>query len=488
MEFFHTVERPLLGWDKIQFGLSIIAARLEQGGHQVRCWVVCPDTPLDRIAHEIVDDFGCDMAAASSVTTQFPLISRLCQHIKDFKPSIPILLGGVHASIRPDECIAHPAIDAVCIGEGEDVALAWVNALARGEQPRGIPGAWIKIPGRAELDRTPSAPFRNDLDQLPLMNLSHWERFIDPADRTLRVVVGRGCPYSCTYCSNHALRRLHTGRYLRFRSPENIVAEISLILERFPDLRSIYLEVETIGASVSWATALCDHLARFNAAREHPIIFRANLAVTSHLVQHHDQLTALLTAFRRANLLTVNVGLESGSPRIRAEILNRPAYTNDDLIQFCTAARLYGIGVVLYTLLGLPTETPTEVLKTSAVARACYPQDIAESIFYPYPGTKLHELSAQMHLMDPNHLARTAERARVYLKLKDFPRWRVFFEYVVMSWRVFHGRWKLSRIARRMLSRTFRILPGLLIASLNIKEALRPHHAKNRELSIDKSS
>lgn len=473
VEFYHTVERPLLGWDKVPFGLSIIAACLERAGHQVRCWVVCPASPLRQVAREIVEEFGCEMVAASAVTTQFPLIARLCGKIREIRPEIPVLLGGVHAGLRPEEAIAHPAVDAICIGEGEDVAVAWAAAVAAGRQPSGIPGTWIRIPGQAEPERTPGRAFRTDLDELPLMNLDHWARWIDPADRALRVVVGRGCPYSCRYCSNHALRLLHEGRYLRFRSPENVLGEIDGIVKRFPDLKSIYLELETIGSSIPWALQLCKALAAFNATRTQPIEFGANLAVTSRLVRNEEELHRLLSAFRRARLTRLNVGLESGSERVRKEILNRPEYTNADLIRFCEVARGYGIGVTLYMMIGLPTETRAEAVQTSVVARACRPVEIAESIFYPYPGTKLHAMAVELGLIDPAHMALKAERARVYLRLKDFPRWQVFTEYVLMGWRVFHGRRSTIRLVRRTLSRAFRILPGLLITSLQWKEALQ---------------
>lgn len=485
VEYYRSLERPLPGWDKVPFGLGLVAACLERAGHEVQCWVICPDTPLEEAAGEMVDEFRCDAVAASAVTTQFELIHRMLRKIRQRRPGIPTLLGGVHASLRPEECIAPAEIDAICIGEGEDVAVAWANAIARGEQPSGIPGAWIKIPGSTEIERTPAAPFRTDLDELPLLNLRHWERWIEPDDRALRVVVGRGCPYSCTYCSNHALRRLHEGQYLRFRSPDKIVKEIEGIVERFPDLRSLYLEVETIGSSHEWALRLCDRLAAFNATLAQPLAFHANLAVTTSLVRNPDRLQALLAAFRRANLVTLNVGLESGSPQVRKAILNRPPYTNEDLIQFCTAARDYGIGVILYLLLGLPTETPADTRQTSAVARACRPIEISESIFYPYPGTRLRAMAEDLALIDPSHLALRAERSRVYLKLPEFPRWRVFFEYVTMSWRVFHGRWPVPRIARRMLSRSIRIAPGIFVAAFQIKGALR--HGDSAPASLPRS-
>ena len=73
VEYYDTVEHPLPGWDKVPFGLSMVAACLERAGHEVRCWVVCPETDLNHVAREITLDFGAEMAAASCVTTQFHL-------------------------------------------------------------------------------------------------------------------------------------------------------------------------------------------------------------------------------------------------------------------------------------------------------------------------------------------------------------------------------------------------------------------------------
>lgn len=473
VENFVSVRRPLPGWSKVPFGLSVIAACLEKAGHEVQCWVLCPDTSLEAVAGEVLQDFRAEMIAASAVSTQFPLISSFCRQIKALSPGTAILLGGVHSSLNPDDAIASGCMDAICIGEGEDGCVAYANAVTERRQPRGIPGLWIKVPGETGIDRTPAPPFRADLDELPFINLGHWERWVHKADLAFRIVIGRGCPYGCTYCSNHALKHLNPGRYLRFRSPANILQEIHFLISKHPEIDVLHLEIETIGASLNFAVELCDRLAEFNAAREHPILFRANLAVTTGLVRDNARLHALLAAFDRANLRYLNVGLESGSERIRKEILRRPPYTNSDLITFCQAARQYNVNVALFVLMGLPTETVADVLETAAVARACEPYGLSESIFYPYPGTKLYDLSAEMDLFDPSCVATVAERSRAYLRLKDFPPSRVLFEYVFITWRVFHGRWDLLRLTRRMAYKAFSVIPGLLAAAVRIRTALR---------------
>lgn len=475
VEDYESVERPLSAWGKAPFGLSLVAACLEAAGHEVRCWVICPATDLEKCAAEMVDEFRCDIVAPTTVTTQFPLIVQLCEQIKLCNPKVKTLVGGAHPSLNPQGTIAEESIDAICLGEGEQSAVAYADAISRQEQPLGIPGLWVKLDDRSVIERTPPLPFNLDLDSLPLVNLDHWARWVKEGDHNFRVVIGRGCPFSCTYCSNHALRTVTSGKYVRYRSPDNVMREIERLVERFPAITELYLEVETIGSIPAAAIALCEEIAKFNAKREKPIAFRANLAVTSNLVKNSEQLHALLSAFQRANLTCLNVGLESGSERIRKEILNRPGYTNADLITFCKVAKQYGIDVVLYVLIGLPTETTKDFLETASVARACKPVDIYESIFYPYLGTKLCQLAQEMKLFDPSAISTKAERVHPYLELKGFPRWRICFEYVFITWRVFHGRMQFSRLRQDMTQKTWHMFPGVRNTIRDFRHALFGH-------------
>jgi radical SAM superfamily enzyme YgiQ (UPF0313 family) len=142
-------------------------------------------------------------------------------------------------------------------------------------------------------------------------------------------------------------------------------------------------------------------------------------------------------------------------------------------MRFCRTARQEGIDVSLYMLIGVPTETPADARKTTAVARACMPHEIFPSIYYPYPGTELHKLSAQMRLIDAAALGTKAERSRVYVRLNGYPRWRVFLDYIMMPWRVFYGRRDTFRLFRGMLFRILCIVPGVLTLIVHMQHAAR---------------
>lgn len=461
VEVYTSVERPLPHWNYFPFGLSMIASLLERAGHSVECWVICPGSNLQQVADDILLRFGADIAACTAVTTQFPIIERFAGLLKRRTPALQVILGGHHATLAPENAIASPWIDAICVGEGDQAAVAYADALAAGRTPGGIPGLWIKNPQDGAIEKTPPAPFYADLDALPFVNRSHWSRWVNDPDHSSVVVLGRGCPFLCTYCSNHALKSVTTGKFVRFRSIDNVMAEIRQVADACPDLERLYLEVETIGAVPRYAIELGRRLAVFNAGRRKAIRFGANLSVTTRLAADPQELEALLTALAQGGVTSLNVGLESGSERIRQEILKRPRYTNADIIAFCAAARRHGVDVDLFVLLGLPTETPADCLETAAVARACNPAGVYLSIFYPYPGTDLYRLAREMNLFDPDRIRPTAERSRACLESPVFPKWRIMLEYSIFYYRVYHGRWPAARILSHSARQVLNCAPAL---------------------------
>jgi len=385
----YSPEKPLEGPERMQFGISYISAILKENGHQTR--LVVPSRMTEHVVEEAIRDFDPGVVCFTSVFAEFEFMSRLASKVKRSHPDLFLLVGGPHATLRPEECLACD-FDAVCVGEGEFPTLELVEQLEDGRSPRGIPNLYIK--NGSGVERNEPRPFIEDLDGLPFPDRNMWyDWYANPLSRP-SLLVGRGCPFQCTYCCNHALRRVSDGKYVRLRSPENIVAELVDLKETYPLLPEVYLEVETLGFNREWALKLCARLEEMNSGFELPLVFGANLRVTPNTT--YDELFAALA---RANFRFVNIGLESGSERMRREVLKRN-YSNDDIVRAVETARKHGLQVGFYNLIGLPGETPADFRETIRMNRRCQPDWFLLSVFFPYPGTALHETCTEMGLLD----------------------------------------------------------------------------------------
>jgi anaerobic magnesium-protoporphyrin IX monomethyl ester cyclase len=439
VESYVSLEKPIRDGASIPFGLATIASVLKNAGHEVELLVFTPDTPISETLRPFLQRFRPRLFCLTAVSTQFPLIRTIAEAIKQLDPSIYVALGGAHASLMPEEAIACPFIDAVCVGEGDTAIVELAAQILEGRQPTDIHNFWFKPSGSNTIVKNAPAPFLSDLDSLPFIDRELWRSWIQEPDRDPSVLVGRGCPFRCSYCSNHILGKLAKGSYVRFRSHNHIIKEIEQIT-RDPKVTNVYLEVETIGVNLKYALQLCQALSRFNDRRNTPIQFKINLAVTHKLVQDINLINSLLEAFKRANIVTINIGLESGSERIRNEVLRRPRYSNEDILTFCACAIKYDIKIILFVMIGLPGESIADFNETFHIVRLCEPHNIWLSIYYPYPGTDLYRVAKEGKLFSENNISNVLERRRSYLNLPDFPRWKIMKEYILFKFKVYKGR------------------------------------------------
>lgn len=387
----YSPDKPLEILERVQFGISYISSLLKEHGHDTRLAVLCEET-VDGIDGHL-RDFDPGLVCFTSVFTEYHIILKVAARVKRNHPHRFILLGGPHATLKPDECLAEGVFDAICVGEGEYPTLELAEQLQAGGIPGGIPNLIFMRPG-GEVERNAPRPFLEDLDSLPFPDREMWMPWCANPTSRPSVLVGRGCPFSCSYCCNHALRETAPGRYVRLRSPANVVAELAAMKKAQPGFGEVYLEVETLGVNREWALELCESLREFNAALEFPVTFGSNLRVTPNA--DYDELFAALAS---ANFRFLNIGLESGSERIRREVLNR-RYSNDDILRTVETARRHGLQVGIYNLIGLPGETPRDFRETTRVNRACQPDWFLLSVFYPYPGTELSDTCYRLGLID----------------------------------------------------------------------------------------
>jgi anaerobic magnesium-protoporphyrin IX monomethyl ester cyclase len=451
-----TMDKPLLTPEQMNFGVSYLSSVLRAEGHVTRLVVLGSDFGQENLPwmRSHVEEFQPGVIGYTAISTQFSFIKKVAAFIGEQFPHIHQIAGGPHISLNPAEGCDGPFHE-LCVGEGEAAMRELCAALAAGVAPAGIANLWLRRDG--EWERNPTRPFLQDLDSLPFPDRDMWTPWIHETPHARpSVLLGRGCPFHCAYCSNHALQRLAEGRYVRVRSPENIVAEIAAVSAAAPQKREMFLEVETIGIDLEWVEALCARLRDFNAGRPLPVTFGTNFRVMPGGAG-----TAVLEALAKSNFTSVTIGLESGSERIRTQVLRRN-YSNDDVIDAVRRARALGLNVVLNNIIGLPEETPEDFQQTVAVNRACRPDGYFLYLFYPYPGTEIHRQLEEKGLLQSNRLDTPYERIRAVLDLPSYPRRRLMRDYLWFDYDVFRGHKPLLKILLTVMRTRLRLSPAFV--------------------------
>jgi len=405
-------EKPILGQEGIYHGVSSVAGTLHSHGHE------CDLVVLDRangkknlwLLNDKIRSFNPSIVAFTAVFSEFEFIRQTAEYVKTTYPYLFLIAGGVHITLNPDEEYLS-LFDAICIGEGEYPMLELVENLERNKPIDSIQNLWVRTP--SGIKKNPTRPFIQNLDELSFSYREMWQDWILNPTTKPAVLLGRGCPFGCTYCSNHSLRTVSAGKYVRMRSPENIMKEIRDLYLSLPGITEILLEVETIAVDKARLEKLCDALEAFGKETDFKIKFGTNLRVFPNI-----DIEFVFDQFKRAGITSVTIGLESGSYRIRKDILQRD-YTNELLLKTAAIAKKRGVEIALFNMVGLPTETPAEFAETVSMNQLIQPSFHATSVFFPYPGTALADLCNRMNLM-PKNINTKDERQLAVLDLPGF--------------------------------------------------------------------
>jgi anaerobic magnesium-protoporphyrin IX monomethyl ester cyclase len=445
--------RPLEGYLYVNLGLSSIWAFLKSRGHEVQGLVLSARFPEENraILAKWLAKIQPSIVGLSTVSATFPYAERCSREIRQLAPSAKIVLGGTHATLNPEEATAG-AFDVICIGEGEYPLAELADAISKETKIPPIANLWIRR-DNGLWDKTPPRDFMQDLDVLPMANLDAWQEFmvenwLDVQDQYV-VLLGRGCPFLCSFCCNHVLRKVTSGKYVRFRSPNNILAEVASIKNRYPDIERLYFEVETIGADEQWLANLCSLLREFNNSVKRPLLYRANMRIQPG--QNWDKIFSLM---REANFDRLNMGVESGSERIRKEVMHRH-YLNQDVIKAAAAARRHGLRIRFNNIVGLPGETYADHLDTVRLNQMCRPDEYNCVIFEPYFGTELYKVCKNMGILDVP-LPEGSSRLRARFGFPSFSRRQIQFARDVFGLKMamtHHGAcvgWLVNNVLDRM--------------------------------------
>ena len=372
-------------------GPMYISAMLKARGHS--CDILIEPMEGEDFAGKALEA-SPDLIAFSCLACDFPWAVRLAGEIKK-RRNVPVIVGGTHATLEPEDVLSRDEIDMVCVGEGEYPMAELADALERGGDYSGIPNLWIKKDGRRI--RNGIRDLIADLDALPFPDRSLYMKYPFFKNRGKRPIhLGRGCPYECSYCHNAGKKRLFEGKgtYVRWRSRENILAEIREIESR-SFVKILHFIDDSFGINERWLVEFIEKLATTTRTR---LAIQANMRA--------DMVTeTLCLALERygTGQLRLRIAVETGDPEFRKTVLKK-SLTNEALFRAAGLFRKHRIRFITYNMVGLPGETLEQAFETLRLNMALKPDLAICFIFQPYPGTELSDYAIERGYLAPDDL------------------------------------------------------------------------------------
>ncbi len=297
--------------------------------------------------------------------------------------------GGPHPTFFP-EFIEEDGVDVVCVGEGEGAIVDLAGAMDAGADTGAIPNLHVKT--GSGIARNDPRPLVEDLDSLPLPDRGILERYPEYRCSTTRsVIASRGCPFSCTFCYNARYREMMRGkgRYARHRGVDSVIEECVLRGDD-PWTTQIIFKDDLFAHDEGFVAEFADRY-----AREVRLPFLCNVRA--------DRMTERMAAdLARAGARVVHFGVESGSDRVRREILRRHI-SREDMLNTARWLRERGVKVYTFNIVGIPGETQAEALETLEFNASLRPDMAVFTMFQPYPRTPLGERAVAMGWCDPGY-------------------------------------------------------------------------------------
>lgn len=354
-------------------GLMYLSAYLQHHGHEARIFIDVKGTN----AFADVEGYGPQVLGLSCTTGLHHWALEFARTYKAKHPQTVALLGGPHPTVSPS-IVRDPVVDYVCIGEGEGAILDLARAIEAGSDPSGIPNLWGKVGG--EVFSNPIRPLIHDLDALPFPDRTYYDRYpITARETSKNFISGRGCAFKCNFCANHTLQELYRGKgkFVRFRSHENVIEEIRQVQKRYP-LRFVGFCDDILIINKKWLLPFLEHY-----RKEIGLPFIST--VRAELVDEE-----IVRALKEAGCISCVFGIESGVERIRNEVLAKNV-KDEEIYEAARLFRKFKIRFGTYNMVGLPGETVEDAFETvriNARIRADFPWC---SVLQPYPGTQIRQ-------------------------------------------------------------------------------------------------
>lgn len=372
-------------WQVIPYNLCLLAAVL---GDEYEVSIL--DATADDLAESQFADAvrarRPDLVGLTMLMDEYAASAhRAAALVKAALPDIPVVLGGVYATVNVDLAVRDAALDYVVIGEGEEVFPALLRHLNGGGP---FPSCGVARHG-AGPPLPPRAPFIRDLDALPLpaYRLVDFPRYAARAGRVsvdgprafpyARVFTSRGCPVGCAFCQAEAV----AGKAFRPRSAGSVLRELEWLKTTY-GVRFVIFDDDNLLFDRARAVELFRGM----------IDRRLGLSWNTIGVAAFRLDAELLALMRESGCVYMDLAVESGVPRVLKEIIRKPVDL-ERVPALVSRAQALGIETAAHIIVGFPGETWDEIRQSVRYLEGLQADYAKIFVAIPLRHTRLHDMA-----------------------------------------------------------------------------------------------
>jgi anaerobic magnesium-protoporphyrin IX monomethyl ester cyclase len=405
-------------------GILAVSTPLLEAGYTVK---LIDSTITPNFAKVVLRELEDAICLAISLVTG-PMIREtveIARAVKEWNPEFPIILGGWHPSLLPDQTLASPYVDVVVRGQGEDGLLEVVRRLETGDSLDDVRGIGFKRNGVPVF--TPERPLRPLVDMpAKAYHLADFDAYECLCGRRWAMYISSlACPFNCAYCTNAGVY----GRKWNALPPEQFVQETVELTRRYR-LEMLWVVDDNFLVDLDRARLIAEGLVREGAD------FKWSIQATTNLTARLD--IEDLRLLRRSGLQQICHGAESGSLEV-LKLMNKDFQDFESIYETANRCLQADIRPSFNIIFAFPGEGRKERRETvNFVMNMCrrYPgAEFWTNIFTPYPGAPVMSRAKELGIEVPTSLEGWADFFPRYtvlpwLKGKDHRRLQVMRDYL----------------------------------------------------------
>jgi len=374
-------------------GLMYLAGYLEKyTNHQIKIL----DCLAERINHnelkKIIAQENPDIVGITTMTFTLPDVVKTIKKIKQVNKKIKIILGGAHVHIYSKETIKLKGVDFCVLGEGEKPLKELLDNINNIKKLCNIKGIVFK--DKNKIINTGPSPFIQNLNILPfparyLTPYKEYSSVLAKKFPVTTMITSRGCPFNCLFCD-----RPHMGNVFRARSADNVVDEMEECSKM--GIKEIFIYDDTFSVDRQRVLDICSKMIK----RKINIVWDIRTRVDTVNEE-------MLKALKKAGCQRIHYGVEAGTEKILKVL--RKGITLEQVKNAFYWTKKAKIQILAYFMIGSPTETKEDILKTIKLAKKLNPDYVTFGILNPYPATELYKMGLEQKVLPYDYWKEFAE-------------------------------------------------------------------------------